>query len=183
MIKVTGGYLKGRYITSIEGDNTRPTSSKVREAIFNILGNKIEKSVFLDLFAGTGLVGIEAISRGASKSFFIEKDFNAYKVLKKNIMSFNIEEFTETYKTNALSFLSKTDQVFDLIYIDPPYKSNSYNDVLKLISEKREIVNNDSILIIEYATKLPIDILDYELIKNYKYGDTSISLIKPINTI
>lgn len=177
MIKVTGGYLKGRYITSIEGENTRPTSSKVREAIFNIIGNKIEDAVFLDLFAGTGLVGIEALSRGASKSFFIEKDFNAYRVLKKNISSFELEKSSEVFKTNAVSFLNKTEEIFDLIYIDPPYKSSVYQDVLKIISEKN-IVKIDSIIIIEYSTKFPVDLTRFELIKTYKYGDTSISLIK-----
>ncbi|MFN8577680.1 MAG: 16S rRNA (guanine(966)-N(2))-methyltransferase RsmD [Candidatus Sericytochromatia bacterium] len=178
MIKITGGNFKGRYIHSIEGENTRPTSSKVREAIFSILGCKLIDSVFLDLFAGTGLVGIEALSRGASKSFFIEKDFNAYKTLKKNINSFNLENNSEAFKINSTSFLEKTENSFDIVYIDPPYKSNLYNEVLKIFSKKKELLNTDSILVIEYATKIHIDILDFVLIKSYKYGDTSIILIK-----
>lgn len=178
MIKVTGGVLKGRYINSIDGDNTRPTSSKVREAIFNILSDRIINSKFLDLFAGTGLVGIEALSRGSLKSFFIEKDFNAYKVLKKNINTLELENKSEAFKTNANLFLNKTDENFDLVYIDPPYKSNSYNDVLQLFSEKKSLLNNESILILEHSTKINLDFLDFELIKSYKYGDTSISLLK-----
>jgi len=178
MIKITGGFLKGRYINSIDGDNTRPTSSKVRESIFNILGDRIIDSLFLDLFAGTGLVGIEAISRGASKSFLVEKDFSAYKILKKNLTLLNIENNTELHKTNANDFLRKSNQVFDLIYIDPPYRSNCYEETLKIIYERADIIHGNGIIIIEHGTKIPISFLEFDLIKTYKYGDTSISLIK-----
>lgn len=176
MIKVTGGFLRGRYITSIDGETTRPTSSKVREAIFNIISDKIENTLFLDLFSGTGLVGIEALSRGSSKSFFVERDIKAYKILKKNLNDLDLNNSCETYKTNAEIFLKKTEEHFNIIYIDPPYKSNSYNEVFKILSEKKELISEEGIIIVEHATKIPLPEINLNLNKFYKYGDTTITI-------
>lgn len=176
MIKITGGDFKGRYITSIEGDTTRPTSSKVREAIFNILSYKIEDSLFLDLFAGTGLVGIEAISRGAKKVTFIERDFNAFKIMKKNLVTLNVEKLSETFKTDAEAYLKKCDQTFDILYIDPPYKSDSYQKIFQVISNKINLVNENGKVIVEHSSKIPLPNLSLNIFKSYKYGDTSVTI-------
>lgn len=176
MIKVTGGYLRGRYINSIDGAVTRPTSSKVREALFNIISDSIEESVFLDLFAGTGLVGIEAISRGAQKIVSVEKDLNAFKILKKNLLTLDIESKFEVFKTDAEIFLKKTNETFDYIYIDPPYRSDCYEKVFKLISDKPELISPDGKIIVEYGTKIPLPSFSMNLHKSYRYGDTSINI-------
>lgn len=176
MIKITGGDLKGRYITSIEGDTTRPTSSKVREAIFNILSYRIEDSVFLDLFAGTGLVGIEAISRGAKKVTFVERDFNAFKTMKKNLLTLNIEKVAETFKTDAENYLKKCDLTFDILYIDPPYKSDSYQKIFQIISNKKTLLSDDGKVIVEHSSKIPLPDLSLNIFKSYKYGDTSVTI-------
>ena len=176
MIKITGGYLKGRNINSIDGSTTRPTSSKVREALFSIIGNDIEDSTFLDLFAGTGLVGIEAVSRGSQKVISVEKDINAFKTLKKNVLSLSLENNFEIFKTDAISFLKRSSNTFDYMYIDPPYRSESYEHFFDIISSKPNLLNSNGKIIVEYGTKIPLPNINFTLIKTYKYGDTSLNI-------
>ena len=123
---ITSGLFKGRKLLTLKGGTTRPTSSRLRQALFNICQSYIADTQFLDLFAGSGAIGIEAISRGASKVIFIEGNSAAVKVIEKNIKMLGIENQCQIISKDALIALDGLDrqnQSFDLIYTDPPYHS------------------------------------------------------------
>ena len=121
-LKINGGQFKGISLESPSGNKTRPTSNMLREAVFNICQNKLENARFLDIFSGTGAMGLEALSRGASFSVFIEKDRNAIQSIKSNIKKLKCENQTLLLPYDCMQGLKKiSDDSFDIIYIDPPY--------------------------------------------------------------
>lgn len=121
-LKINGGLFKGISLESPSGNKTRPTSSMLREAVFNICQHKVQEANFLDIFAGTGAMGLEALSRGAAHSTFIENDRNALACIRKNIQKLSATDKTSILPIDVLSSLKKLEgQTFDLIYIDPPY--------------------------------------------------------------
>ncbi len=138
-MRVIAGKYKRRLLSTLPGqDITRPTSDRVKESLFNIINEKIENAVVLDLFAGSGALGIEALSRGAHKAVFIEKNPKAYQIIKSNLNNLQIP--TEKYtviKNEASAYLKqqKSDTKFDIIFIDPPYLSEWYENALQEISE------------------------------------------------
>ncbi|MEO0255249.1 MAG: RsmD family RNA methyltransferase, partial [candidate division WOR-3 bacterium] len=118
-IKIKAGFLKGKNI--YVPDFIRTTQDKVKKGIFDILGNKVINSIFLDLFAGSGNIGIEAISRGAKFCYFVEKSQKCIEVIKKNIKELKIEDKTKIIKIDAERFVKKSEEKFDVIFADPPY--------------------------------------------------------------
>lgn len=178
MIKIVGGTLRGRMLKTTSGDKTRPSSSKVREAIFNIIQDKMQATIWLDLFAGTGAVGIEAISRGADKVTFVEKDYNAFKNIKENLNALNISEKASLSKNEAVKFLSECKDSFDFIFIDPPYLSDLYEKVFKVLNSKPSLLKDEGFIIVEHASKITLSELNFEFLKLYKYGDTNVSIYK-----
>jgi 16S rRNA (guanine966-N2)-methyltransferase len=121
-LKINGGIFKGICLNSPSGNKTRPTSNMLREAVFNICQHKIQDAAFLDIFAGTGAMGLEALSRGAAHATFIENERNALLCIKKNIERLSVLEKTSIYPQDVLSSLKKLEgKTFDVIYIDPPY--------------------------------------------------------------
>ena len=123
-MRIVGGKYKGRTLIEFKGNDIRPTSDKARESIFNILQFKIVGATFLDLFCGTGAMGIEALSRGAKSVTFNDLDKNSLSVLKNNLKKLNVTESFSVVNSDALAFLTRTSERFDFIYIDPPYKSD-----------------------------------------------------------
>lgn len=181
MIKIIAGALKGKTIKAPSGDSTRPTSSKVRESIFSIIGFHVDDSVWLDLFAGSGSVGFEAISRGAKEVTFIEKDAYAYKALVKNVDLIGISEKAKTIRTDSTLFLKKCVSSYDFIFIDPPYMSDLYKKVFDSLNKNPAILNEDGFLIVEHASKLDLPNLEFfEKQKSYKYGDSALTIFKKI---
>lgn len=179
MIKITGGSFKGRSIGSNSGLTTRPTASKVREALFNIISNDVMNSRWLDLFGGTGVISIEAISRDADKAVLTEIDNQAFTLLKKNFVSLDIKDKAEIVRLDAVKFLSKCTDSFDFIFLDPPYASDLYNKTFSIIDSKPAILNPEGTLIVEHPSKLSLPNLDsFSHKKSYKYGDTTLSLFK-----
>lgn len=131
---------------------TRPTSDKVKGAIFNIIQNRLKDSIVLDLFAGTGNLGLEAISRGSNKAVFVEKDRKVISVLNRNRKALGYIEQTEIIPKDvlkALTDLSKRDILFDIIFIDPPYREG-YNELVLNAIDQAEILQIDGIVIIEH---------------------------------
>lgn len=178
-MRVVGGISKGRRLKALKGLNIRPTCDKVKESIFNILGDKIVDAVFLDLCAGTGGIGIEALSRGAKETVFVENNQKAVKLIKENLLLCNLENDSNVICSDAVEFLDDSDKRFDIIFFDPPYKSDLFEKVMAVFNMK-ELLNNNGILIIEHNSKtvLPEDIKSLILLKKYKYGDTTLSLYK-----
>lgn len=193
-MRISGGIAKGRkfglrkaFVKKGEEDELRPTSSKVRQAIFNILGDKIIGASFLDLYAGTGAVGIEALSRGAGKAVFVDDNALRVNIIKELIEKFGFKDMAAVIKDNAKHFLKKITQnsklktqvFFDIIFVDPPYASGEIDLVLPLIDDCN-ILGDNGIMIAEHSSKktLMTEIGRLKLIKNYKYGDTSLTLYR-----
>lgn len=181
-LRIIAGRSKGRILESIKGRNTRPTSDKVKEAIFNIIQIRIPNSLVLDLFAGTGNLGLEALSRGASKAIFIDRDINAVKTIRKNCYNLGYQEQVEIYRNDAargLTELSKRDILFDIVFMDPPYAKGYEESLLQLIYEAN-ILHNDSIVIVEHDSKtiLPDRTAGLCRYDFRKYGGTGVSFYR-----
>jgi 16S rRNA (guanine(966)-N(2))-methyltransferase RsmD len=178
MLKITGGIYKGKFLKFPK--NIRVTSSKVREGLFNILNEKLFQAQFLEIFAGSGVVGIEALSRGVEKVIFIEKNRNVAKIIKENLKITNLKEKAEIIIADAiegLKFLKNRKEKFDIVFLDPPYKKeNLLISTLKFISSI-DIFRKNCIIIIEHYKKIfleeKIGILEKK--KVYEYGDTLLS--------
>ncbi len=135
---------------TLEGDNTRPTLNRVKETVFNILSFDIRDTVFLDLFSGSGSIGLEAISRGSKYAYFLDSSKEAVNIINKNIDKAKFNNKAVVKKCNSLDFLKETKETFDIIYIDPPYNKNLHNESLKLISN-RNLLKEDGIVVVEVA--------------------------------
>ena len=123
-MRIISGKARGTKLYTLEGNITRPTLDRVKESVFNIIQNNIIESVFVDLFSGSGAIGLEAASRGAKKVILCEKDKNAANIIKKNIEKTHLNENTILYNMNYEKMIEKLNEKIDIIYIDPPYKTD-----------------------------------------------------------
>ena len=150
-MRVISGTARGTKLDSIENIDTRPTLDRVKESLFNIIHNKIEDSVVLDLFAGSGAIGIEFISRGSLKTYFCEKSHNACDMIKKNLAKTKFESKSKIFEGDykkCLENLAKNKIVLDIIYIDPPYKRDLAGKAVEQIISL-DLLNKNGIIIIE----------------------------------
>lgn len=165
---ITGGKYKGRNIKAPDEKITRPTLSKVRMGVFNVLHSLIgdfEGKSFLDVFGGSGIMGLEALSRGFSDVVVFEKNPKAAQIIKNN---YSILGLTPNLRIgDSLKFIDKLDEKFDIAYIDPPYESDLYSAVLDLLKNKSEYI------IAEHSEELNIH--DFKLIKTKNYGGKLVS--------
>lgn len=164
----------------------RPTSDKVRGALFSILGTRVPGARFLDLYAGTGAVGIEALSRGAGAVTFVESDSKAIQLLRKNLQACQLLDRAELRAGRTDAFLSRADWwggPFDIVFADPPYAATLEIDVLRQAWE-RGLVSAQGVMVIEQHSKtdLPASIDHAVLVRRYVYGDTALFLYRPAKT-
>jgi 16S rRNA (guanine(966)-N(2))-methyltransferase RsmD len=182
-MRIISGTSKGRKLVTPRSQSLRPTSDRVKESIFNILQDDIVGKVVLDLFAGTGNLGIEALSRGAKKTIFVEKGRQALRLIQRNLTQFGLEERSEILPKDAnraIGILKQRGESFDLILMDPPYqKGLIQNTLMKLNSYP--IYHKDSILVIEHDRREPLStVMDgWNLIRQRRIGDTLISFLTP----
>lgn len=191
-MRVIAGAAKGRrfgfkktFSQTTAEDELRPTSSKVRESIFNIIRDRLKGSVFLDLYAGTGSVGIEALSRGAAEAVFVEINAARVKIINRLLPEFGFADQSKVIHSAAYDFISLESsrssraRRYDIIFVDPPYRSDELMKALPVIG-KGSILSDSGIVIVEYLTKTAApDIIDrLKLVKRYKYGDTSLALYR-----
>lgn len=160
----------------------RPTGSKVREAVFNILGNRIDGAHFVDLFAGSGMMGLEALSRGAGFVVFVEKNHRYAQIISETVSKIDFVSQSKIEISSALSFLKKTQSehvLFDIIFIDPPYHTKDLSLITAFLSDYNP-VKEDGIILIEHfhKTKLPPELSKPLRQKVYRYGDTEVSVYK-----
>lgn len=174
-MRIVGGKYGGRVLSGFEGKDIRPTSDKARESLFNILRNRIYGSNFLDLFCGTGAIGIEAISHGAKTVTFNDIERKSLAVLKSNLEKLKVTEDYKITNLDALSFLMRSGPIYDIIYIDPPYKMDIYDKLLKL---SVNALNDGGIVIFE--SEQPFDGQVDGLIKydERKYGRARLTFYK-----
>ncbi len=166
----------------MRGSVTRPTADRLREAIFNILYTRIHGAVVLDLFAGTGAMGIEALSRDAEYAVFIDNNRSACSVIKKNITSCGIEDSTTIIKRNALKRLDWTKSIrpcFDIVFIDPPYNRNFIKPSLKNLVKSR-LLKKEACIIVEHSVSefIPEEIESFITIDQRKYGKSMVTFLQ-----
>jgi len=189
-LRVIGGSAKKTLLKGPRGFDTRPTSDRVKESVFNILSRFIEKSNFLDLFSGTGSIAIEALSRGACSAVLVEKNIKNVSIIKENLKRTKLSDRAKILVKDvfgAIKFLHSKKAEFDIIYMDPPYKLNIYNRVLQYILTYN-ILDNDGLVVVGSSSKsLPEPVVLYSKVKLSRvllkeYGDTCISFYKQ-NTV
>lgn len=181
-MRIIGGTARGTKLYTLPGLETRPTLDRVKESVFNIIQKYIQDSYVLDLFAGSGAIGLEMLSRGAQKVVLCDKSFDAIKIIKKNIIKTHMEEKVELYNTDFKTCIEKVkNQKFDLIYLDPPYNTNYIEKSLRLIKEYK-ILKDEGIIILETDDETRIlkemENIDVEIKDKRKYGRASIIFLK-----
>lgn len=177
-MRIISGKAKGTKLYTLQGDNTRPTLDRVKESIFNIIQNQIPEAIVLDLFAGSGAIGLEMLSRGAKKAILCDKSKEAIAIIKKNIEKTHMEEKIELYNTDFKECIEKVSkEKFDIIYIDPPYETNFIEKSLEKII-KTNIIQENGIIILETddekRIKKEIEKIDVTIIDERKYGRANI---------
>ena len=183
IMRVISGVCKGRPLKAVQGMTTRPTTDKVKESLFNIIGPFFDGGNVLDLFSGSGSLGLEALSRGMEKGIFVEKDPKALQVIKANIQACRMEEESEVLRSDALrsiKMLGGRGVRFDLIMMDPPYKiANAIPSILSEI-EENQLLAEDGLIICEHGKELelPEQIGPFVKYRHEKYGITAISFFR-----
>ena len=179
-MKVISGILKGRNIEGYNIDGTRPTMDRVKESLFAMIQDYIKDSVVLDLFAGSGQLGIEAISNGAKLCYFIDHNNEVIKVLNKNITNLNIKDKSKVILSDWKKFLNESVNhiKFDLIFIDPPYDYDVYEKVLEKVSTLNLLNDNGLIILEHHNLKLKDKYNNLILYKEKKYGNKSVNIYK-----
>lgn len=179
-MKVISGILKGRKIEGFDLEGTRPTMDRVKESLFATIQNSISGSIVLDLFAGSGNLGIEAISNGSIKAYLNDISDKAIKVIRKNVVNFKIEDsvtiLNMDYK-KCLEYLSHENLKFDIIFLDPPYKELVVGDIIEFICEKG-LLSEAGIIVCEVSKNYLGEYDNLEKIKEKKYGDKQIIIFK-----
>jgi 16S rRNA (guanine966-N2)-methyltransferase len=180
-IRIISGDYKGRKLRSVRGMKTRPTADRIREAIFNILAFQIRGAIVLDLFAGTGAFGIEALSRGAKSVVFVDVDRDSISVLRENIRRFSLESPTKIFRwdiTRNLNCLSPMRATFNLVFMDPPYNKDMVETTL-LNLHRSQSMQKDARIIVEHSFLEPVSKcgLPFEISDQRGYGKTLVSFL------
>ena len=178
-LRVISGSMRGKKLLCLDAQDVRPTLDRVKESVFNMIAFDLPNSFVLDLFSGSGALGIEALSRGASKCVFVDNSQDSVMVTKKNLEATNLASCALVVKCDSIDFLEKTDKIFDIIFIDPPYNSTLYEEALLKI-RKNNLLADDGLIVIEYDANItpPFDLCGYKVIRDKKYGRVKILLMK-----
>lgn len=174
-MKIISGKYKSRIINGYDINGTRPTMDRVRESLIATIYPYLKDAIVLDLFAGTGSLGLEAISNGAKEVTFVDINKKCLDEINKTINSISIEEKVNLINNDYITALKLFNKKFDLIFLDPPYHENKLNEAIKMI-EELDLLNKGGIIVSEYEEENPIS--NYELIKEKKYGLKHIKIFK-----
>ncbi len=173
-MRVISGSARRLLLKTIDGMDTRPTTDRIKETLFNMINHGLSGANFLDLFSGSGAIGIEALSRGCKKAYFVENNRIAVDCIKENLKHTKLEDMAEIIPREAVSairMLEDKDIVFDFVFMDPPYGKTLELDVLRELSNSK-IINEDTLIIIEsdLATDFQsIDDIGFQIIKDKIY--------------
>lgn len=181
-MRVIAGAQRGRRLNGPQNDSLRPTSDRVREALFSILGTSIQNARVLDLYAGTGAVGIEALSRGAARVTFVESASPARRVLYANLERCALNDKAEVLGCRVEQFLRRLGPEcapFDVVFADPPYEADDELGILSTLLSKVTLADQ-SVIVLEHAkrTCIPDRLGGVAVTRRYEYGDTCLSLCR-----
>ncbi len=178
-MRVITGSARGMTLRTLEGNDVRPTTDKVKEAVFSAIQFEIEGRRVLDLFAGSGQLGIEALSRGAESAVFVDSDKDAVKVIKENLAKTKLDSLAWVAQTDSIAFITMTDKIFDVAFLDPPYGKGLLQKALSKIGEH---IAEGGIVICEHPfnEKLEDEICGLEKQKEYKYSKVAVTLYRKV---
>ena len=183
-MRVIGGISRSIKLKSPAGKETRPTSDRVREALFNIIGQDVNNALFVDGFAGSGAVGVEALSRGARHCIFIEKRAHCVKIIKENLQQTNFAEKAEIIKTDIFAgfkHFKKKCNPADFIFLDPPYGSSRLTLKLIELIVSQKLIAEKGVVIVEHSKEEDFeDIEKWAHVNTRYYGNTAISFLKEL---
>lgn len=176
-MRVITGKARGKRLRTLDGTDVRPTIDGVKESIFSAIQFDIEGRIVLDLFAGSGQLGIEALSRGAEKAFFVDANINAVNIVKENLRNTDLENASKVVNMPFTSFLRSTKETFDIAFIDPPYNYKIIQKALPVLVEK---MSDNGIIVCEHEKEciLPKKEGKFEIAKEYRHGRTTITIYR-----
>lgn len=175
-MRVISGSLRGLKLDSLPGLDTRPTLDRVKEALFSMLFDRVTDSVGLDLFAGSGGLGIELLSRYGKECTFVDESQDALNVVRSNIRKAHLESVSQVVHSDAIAFLNRTDKKYDIIFLDPPYASGLYTDVLSVI-KARGLLAAGGLIVCECDANFVLSPEGYSILKDKKYGKVRVYLL------
>jgi len=181
-VRIISGEKKGFSVKAVPGMNTRPTTDKIRESMFQIIGPRFEGGTMLDLYGGSGVVGLEALSRGMDKVIFVDKNSSAVQTIKSNLKAAGWKERAEVYRKEsylALKAVSRKGTQFEMIFLDPPYEKHNLQKDLEFISEK-QLLKTGGMVVVEHARQviLPETYKNMYMERRENYGITTISMYR-----
>lgn len=176
-MRINAGRFRNHNIDMCNLDTTRETSDKVRQAMFNLIGQFFDGEVVLDLFAGSGAIGFEAISRGCSHAYLNDLNIKALDVIKKNALKLKLKDEVSFSNLDYKVFLNTTEAKFDLIFLDPPYKMNQVDDILSLIKQN-DLLNPKGLIIFEMEKNTNSISQNYDILKERSYGIKKVVVYK-----
>jgi 16S rRNA (guanine(966)-N(2))-methyltransferase RsmD len=181
-MRVIAGSAKGTPLQTVPGSGTRPVSDRVKEAVFNILGDGIIGIQVLDLFAGTGSVGIEALSRGAEQAVFVEKNHRAILTLRANLQRARLQDRARVVQGDVFRFLASPAESFDLIYIAPPQYQGWWSKTLLALDVNPSWLRHEGVIIVQIFPKElePLTLASFSLSEQRKYGSTLLCFYRPL---
>lgn len=179
-MRVVSGSCKGKKLKAVPGNSTRPTTDKVKEAMFNMIGPYFDGGLGLDLFAGSGGLGIEALSRGLEKVIFVDMDGKSIQTIYENLHICGLEEKSEVYRNHAeraMKAITKRGLMFNYIFLDPPYKKQQLEKIILMI-DKHKLLCHDGVIICEHGSELnmPMQIGTFNIKKKETYGIIGVSI-------
>jgi len=180
-MRIIAGNNKGAVLKTISDRKTRPTLGRVREALFSILADKVIDAEVLDLFAGSGSLGIEALSRGAKSVMFIDNNPECIQIIRKNLIKFGLNSKGSSYIRDAcktINFLANQNKKFDIVLMDPPYNTDELDKIMNNTPLK-DILNIGAVLVVEHSKRKTLPCPNSKelcLVKSRRYGDTVLSI-------
>ena len=174
-MRIISGKHKGRVLKQFKGDDIRPTADRAKEALFNILSYKVNNATVLDLFSGTGNIGLEALSRGAIDVTMVDASKESVALIKSNLQTLKENATVEFLK--AETYLLKTTKTFDIIFLDPPYDYVQADDLFKVVFE-RNLLNDDGIIVYEHKSDYIFDSKYFESYDVRKYGIATFNFLR-----
>ena len=176
-MRVITGTARGRVLKTLEGEDVRPTTDRVKEAIFSIIQFELEGRRVLDLFAGSGQLGIEALSRGAAYATFTDMSAESVDIVKQNLLATKLGVNAEVLRTEAVTFLKGNRKKYDIIFMDPPYSKGILQDTLPYAVRN---VNDGGVIICEhpYGEEMQQTVGNFSVYRDYKYGKIGITVYR-----